>query len=80
VLFDLADEHFELLHHACAWHTHGRLSDDPTIGTCWDADRLDLGRVGTRPEARFMSTEFAREIATHDSVEAFIQRASATPA
>jgi uncharacterized protein len=57
VLLDLSDEHFGLLHHACIWRTHGRLSDEPTIETCWDADRLDLRRVGTRPGARFMSTE-----------------------
>jgi uncharacterized protein len=63
VLFDITEEHFELLHYACTWHTHGELSDDPTIGTCWDADRLDLGRVGMQPAARYMSTDFGREIA-----------------
>ena len=77
VLFDLSDEHFELLHYACTWHTHGRLSDQPTIGSCWDADRLDLGRIGTTPEAAYMSTEFGREIAAHGSIQAFIQRAGA---
>ena len=75
VLFDLSDSHFELLHFACTWHTHGQLSDDPTIGTCWDADRLDLGRVGTRPEAGYMSTEFGREIAAHGSIETFVRQA-----
>ena len=64
-LFDLSDEHFELLQYACQWHTQGQLSQDPTIGTCWDADRLDLGRVRIKPTAKFMSTEFGREIATH---------------
>ena len=63
VLFDISDEHFELLHAACTWHTHGGLSAEPTIGTCWEADRLDLGRVGIQPEADYMSTEFGREIA-----------------
>ena len=63
-LFDVSDEHFELLHYACTWHTHGRLSEDPTIGTCWDADRLDLGRVGIEPHPRYMSTAFGRELAT----------------
>ena len=75
VLFDLSDSHFELLQFACTWHTHGQLSDDPTIGTCWDADRLDLGRVGTRPQAEYMSTEFGREIAAHASIETFVQQA-----
>ncbi len=67
VLFELSDSHFQLLHYACTWHTHGQLSDNPTIGTCWDADRLDLGRVGQQPDARFMSTEFGREIAVRGS-------------
>jgi len=70
-LFDLSDEHFELLQYACQWHTHGQLNNDPTIATCWDADRLDLGRVGMRPAPKFMSTQFGREIATH-GVEKFI--------
>src|SRR5215469_8699476 len=69
VLFDLSDPHFELLHYACTWHTHGNLSDDLTIGTCWDADRLDLGRVGIRPEAGFMSTESGKEIATRGIIQ-----------
>lgn len=77
MLFDLTDENFELLRYACIWHTHGRLSDQPTIGTCWDADRLDLGRVGTQPKAEYMSTEFAREIAAHGSLQPFIQGAGA---
>ena len=55
--FDLDDARFEKLTFACRWHTHGGLSEDPTIGACWDADRLDLGRVGMTPKARLMSTE-----------------------
>src|SRR6187401_521206 len=41
--FDLPDERFQLLHYACVWHTDNQHHDDPTIATCWDADRLDLG-------------------------------------
>lgn len=66
--YDLSDEDFERLRYACTWHTEGRRHDDPTIGTCWDADRLDLGRVGIIPSSRFMSTEFAREIADRGSI------------
>jgi len=33
-----------------------------TIGCCWDADRLDLPRVGIHPEARFMSTANWRDV------------------
>jgi uncharacterized protein len=31
-----------------------------TVATCWDADRLDLGRVGVRPDAGRLCTEPAR--------------------
>jgi len=55
-LFDLSNTHLELLQNACRWHTHGQLSKDPTLGACWDADRLDLTRIGITPRAKFMST------------------------
>lgn len=71
-LFDLPDEDFELLHYACTWHTDGHHHEHPTIGTCWDADRLDLGRVGIEPDAAFMSTGFGRIMAAHESVDSFL--------
>jgi len=42
-------------------HSDGDTSDDPTIGTCWDADRLDLGRVGIMPVSWRLSTQAARD-------------------
>ncbi len=51
----------DLLTAACDEHTNGFVSDDPTIGACWDADRLDLPRVGIRPDAHLLSTAAARE-------------------
>ena len=72
VLFDVSDAHLDLLQYACTWHTHGDTSVDPTIGACWDADRLDLGRVGITPSPRFMSTELGRRIAEHGSIEPFL--------
>ena len=48
-LFKLPDADFELLYEACAAHTDGLTEADVTIQTCWDADRLDLGRVGIVP-------------------------------
>lgn len=72
--FDLNDAAFEKLIHACRWHTHEQQNDDPTIGTCFDADRLDLGRVGIIPEPEYMSTEFGREIARVGSIQPFLQK------
>ena len=60
VLFELADPDFHLLQRACAGHTHERTHPDITIQTCWDADRLDLGRVGITPLASRLCTEVAR--------------------
>jgi uncharacterized protein len=70
--YELADSQFELLHYACVWHTEGERHEDPTIGTCWDADRLDLGRVGVIPSTEFMSTDFGRDIAAYGSIQPFI--------
>jgi len=35
-----------------------------TKGVCWDADRLDLPRVGITPDPKLMSTPIGAEIAT----------------
>ena len=55
-VFALDQDRFELLKQAIRLHTSGLTTEDPTIGTCWDADRLDIGRVGITPSARYMST------------------------
>jgi uncharacterized protein len=73
-LYELADDEFNLLHYACMWHTEGTHHDNSTIATCWDADRLDLGRVGVCPDPKRMCTEFGREIAQFGSVELFLEK------
>ena len=50
------------LKYAMTHHNNGQVSDDPTIGVCWDADRLDLPRVGTMLDAALMSTRYGREL------------------
>jgi uncharacterized protein len=59
-VFDLQDHEFRLLHRACHGHTHERTHPDVTIQTCWDSDRLDLGRVGITPHASRLCTEAAK--------------------
>ncbi len=71
-MFTVSDENFALLEEACRSHTDGFHHEHPTVGTCWDADRLDLGRCGFVPDAHFMSTEFAWEIARAGSVQPFL--------
>lgn len=62
-LLTLSEKEFELLRFACEYHTDGLTEADITIQTCWDADRLDLGRVGIRPDPRHLCTPAARESA-----------------
>jgi uncharacterized protein len=59
-LIRLADEPFALLYEAIRDHELGRTLSDVTVMTCWDADRLDLGRVGICPQPRYLCTEYAR--------------------
>lgn len=59
-MFDLPDDDFELLCTACVGHTDGLTDADITVQTCWDADRLDLGRVGIMPEPKKLCTEAAK--------------------
>ena len=61
-LVHLDDARFELLFEACRLHTDGHTTGDPTLQVCWDADRLDLGRVGTTPDPERLCTDTAREI------------------
>lgn len=52
----LSDGQVDLLARACARHELGEVSAEATIGACWDADRLELTRVGLQPDERYMST------------------------
>ena len=64
-IIDLTGEQFEVLSYACEWHTKGRYkdTDNITVATCWDADRLDLGRVGIVPSAEYLLTDEGKRIA-----------------
>jgi hypothetical protein len=67
-LLSLAPRRLDRLLTAITNHTSGRSSRDPTIGMCWDADRLNLWRIGVEPSPRFLSTDAAKDpavIAVH---------------
>ena len=61
IFFQLNDLQLDNLCFAIRHHSGGDVSTDPTIQTCWDSDRLDLGRVGIIPSSRFIS-EVATEM------------------
>lgn len=69
--YDLGDEEFDLLFTACSLHTKAKTHVDRTIQTCFDADRLDLGRVGKVPDPKFLCTEAAKD---NKTIEWAIQR------
>jgi uncharacterized protein len=58
--FEATDSEMDLLKYACDFHSDGLLTGDATVLTCWDADRLDLGRVGITPERRYLCTDAAK--------------------
>lgn len=53
---ELNERQHKLLVAACYGHSRGTVTTDPTIGTAWDADRLDLPRVGLQPAPALLST------------------------
>ena len=61
-LVRLPDPDFELLFLACRLHTEGLTHGDVTLQACWDADRLDLGRVGITPSPERLGTPAARAL------------------
>ena len=67
--FDLSDRDFDCLYYAIEKHSDGLISDsDVTVEACWDADRLDLTRVGVTPNPKYLCTcegrNLARELET----------------
>ncbi len=60
-LFSLDREQLEVLLIACRLHTVARTHANLTVQTCFDADRLDLGRVGKTVDASYLSTGAAKE-------------------
>ena len=56
----LEDDALKVLWEACEQHTRALPTTDLTLGACWDSDRLNLWRVDTIPEERFLSTDEAK--------------------
>lgn len=71
---DLDQARLHLLLEACDAHTDTVRHSDPTIATCFDADRLDLARYGVAVDPRFLNTEAAREVARGGTVGALPPR------
>lgn len=50
----------ETLAYACLLHDDGLTSENATVGVCWDADRLQLPRVGVQVDPKYLSTSAAQ--------------------
>lgn len=59
-LFEMPDDDFKLLCRACELHTDGGTVAEPVVQVCWDADRLDLGRVGKTVDPARLCTASAK--------------------
>jgi len=59
-ILELNAVEFEHLCEAMRLHSDGHTEGEPAIRACWDADRLDLGRVGIWPEPDRLCTPIAR--------------------
>lgn len=57
----LDSEHLAMLAAACERHEAGKVTRHPTIAACWDADRLELARLGIRPRPALLSTAAVRD-------------------
>ena len=57
---DVGTDRLELLCKACDLHTKAPATDHPTLGACWDSDRLNLWRVGIEPSPLYLSTDEAK--------------------
>ncbi len=60
-LLDLSEERYEILSAALQDHNlPSANSSDTTVQTCWDADRLDLWRVGIVPDPKRLFSDIAK--------------------
>lgn len=70
----LSVSQLEKLVYACENHHLADTSEDPTIGACYDADRLELVRVGINPKISLMNTPLGKYIAKKMQQGALVER------
>lgn len=62
-LLPISHEQIDLLAYACTHHTNLIHHSDLTVQCCWDADRLDITRIGVNPDPFLLNTIKAKHIA-----------------
>jgi uncharacterized protein len=61
---DLSASQIDLITEAIRHHSDGWVHSNSSIGACWDADRLDLVRLGIAPSHGLLSTNTAKKMAS----------------
>ena len=69
----LSNEQIAKLKRACELHTIEHSTEDVTIDTCFDADRMDLLRVGIMPDPKRMATKRGAELVSDPYYEVYYQ-------
>ncbi len=64
-LYIISNHQEDLLATACEAHSQGNLSDEITVQVCWDADRLELGRLAIKPDPMRLGTDAAIQLCAH---------------
>lgn len=65
ILKNFTDQEIDRLKTACRYHTTKARTNDMTVNVCFDADRLDLLRVGILPDPKKMATPQGAAFAEH---------------
>jgi uncharacterized protein len=72
--FEATASEMALLEEACVLHSDAKTQSSTTVMTCWDADRLDLMRVGLVPLPQYLCTPEAKD---GDTIDLACRRAQA---
>ena len=62
----------DLLYLAIRDHTAGYVHQDTTVSVCWDADRLELPRVGIPTNPDYLGTQAARDLLSRRRKDSFL--------
>ena len=68
----LQDDEVRQLQRACELHSNGVTEGSALEMACWDADRLDLWRIGVKPDPRLLCTDYAKRSTTINAAQTFL--------
>lgn len=75
IILELSPSDFERLCEAMRLHSDGHTEGDTAVRACWDADRLDLWRVGIKPDPRYLCTDHGKRSSVRQRANQMAQAA-----